>query len=229
MMLYRVPTKDKEMPIAPLHESFEADPERPGSSEMQAFIDMIEVNATHVAVADAQEKLVECGLLELCLHIVGDESNFSSPCLQLMRAVLDGDQESSVEKFRNQLVRSDTELFVVCYRRLLSKSITAWPQVFKATKLGGEAYREAVSKAGIIHSGEIIAVMSSLVTGDAWAMQGSGIPGYLSSLGFLHRKSICMAVLYGGTGCLTAQNGVSRPGQITSENSLGALGLRWMD
>jgi hypothetical protein len=43
-----------------------------------------------------------------------------------------------------------------------------------------------------------------------------GPPGHVSALSVFHSKSICMGLLYGRAGRLTAENGGFRPGQFCS-------------
>ena len=143
--------------------------------EIQAFVANAAVHFVDKAVAAAQYKLIKYGILGLCLQIIRDETiSMNSPALRLMRAALDGNAVSSQVTLLKQLVASPHELFITCYRRLLSVSIQSFGQVYIAAKLSKNAYKQAVKLSGVVQSGEAMAIINAVCTGDAQDMQVNG-------------------------------------------------------
>ena len=165
MMLYVVPTAK-----APIHQDFLHNKldSALGPPAVQAFIQGVEINADDPDVAAAQEALCKFGLLEACLTIVNDERNtINSPSLRLLRAMLDGDSERTAAMFLSQLEKSDRELFTRAMAQLVNKSISGISAVNKAAQNGSpSAYEAALTQAGLIQVGEIIAVVSAACAGN---------------------------------------------------------------
>eukprot|EP01052_Picozoa_sp_SAG31_P019509 SAG31_NODE_1425_length_8386_cov_6.678201_2_plen_1474_part_00 len=138
------------------------------SSEIQAFLEGLQINIDDPHVANAQELLCKFGLLEACLRVANDEGNsITSPALRLLRALLDGDSQTTLNLFLHQLNNSEDELLVESFGVFLSKTVVGIEDIRSAALSGSyTAYIAAVRKARIIQSGELIALVSAACAGN---------------------------------------------------------------